>query len=105
MSPAAWAFLGVMVSQGVVLAGMFVQQRRTAAEVSQVNRAVNHQPDGSATLVQRVGAIETQLDDFKTETGVNREWEHKAFRALAKEVGCVLPPHPREADGTPEKRA
>lgn len=100
MSPAAWGFFGLMVTQGVVLVGILRQQRRTGHEVSQVNRAVNDQPVGVATLVERVGVIGDDVEQIKGETVAHREWERKVFIALAKEVGVELPRHPSDPDGT-----
>lgn len=89
ISEATWGFLGVLVANAVILAGLFVRSGRTSTAVGQINRAVNHQPEGSPTLVERVGRIET-------ETTAHRHWEHLAFNAIADEIGVELPPHPKE---------
>lgn len=96
VSAAAWSFLGVLVTQLVVLTGLFVQQRRQGHSVDQINRAVNHQPDEEPTLVQRVRNVEERTEELAKQTRTHRDWEHKAFAALAIHVGCHLPPHPKE---------
>jgi hypothetical protein len=89
LSDAGWGFLGIAITQLVIFAALFVRSGRTGREVSQINRAVNHQPDGSPTLVERVGRIED-------ETIAHRRWEHEAFSAIATEIGVTLPDHPKE---------
>lgn len=91
MSEGAWGFLGLLVAQSVALTALLINARRTRQDVKQVNRAVNHQPEGAPTLVERVGRIEK-------ETSAHRTWEHAAFHALARHVGCELPPSPEEID-------
>ena len=100
LSEAGWAFFGVVVVQFFALAGLYVQSRKTGTEVAQVNRAVNHQPEGSATLVQRVGSIEDEIASFKAETAEHRRWEHRLFRSMGNHVGFAVPAHPTEDDGT-----
>jgi hypothetical protein len=78
-----WAFSGIAVTQLVILCGMLLNARR----VKQVNRAVNHQPEGSLTLVERVVRIEH-------ETKAHRSWENQVFHLIAAELGVSLPSNP-----------
>lgn len=96
ISEATWAFLGVLVTNAVILAGLFIRQGKQARSVEQINRAVNHQPEGSATLVERVGTLEDLTDTIVDETRIHRSWEWNALGALAHHVGCVLPVEPEE---------
>jgi hypothetical protein len=80
-----WAFSGIAVTQLVILAGMLINGRR----VKQVNRAVNHQPEGSLTLVERVGRIER-------ETTAHRDWESEVFHLIAGQIGVTLPSNPKK---------
>jgi hypothetical protein len=100
VSEAGWAFLGIVVVQFFALAGLYVQSRKTSTGVAEVNRAVNHQPTGSATLVQRVGSSEDEIASFKAETAEHRRWEHRLFRSMGNHVGFTVPAHPTEDDGT-----
>lgn len=61
--------------------------RKTVRHAAQINRAVNHVPDGEPTLIERVVHLEAEVDQ-------HRRWERSAFGALAHHVGCELPPHP-----------
>jgi len=103
LSEAGWAFFGIVVVQFFALAGLYMQSRRTGTEVKQVNRAVNHQPEGSATLVQRVGSIEDEIASFKAETAEHRRWEHRLFQSMGSHVGFTVPPHPAKDDGTQQQ--
>lgn len=96
VSEATWAFLGVLITQAVIFAGLFVRSTRTGRDVAQINRAVNHQPDGSPTLVERVGRIEARTEVIESDTKAHRDWEHSAFSAIADQIGVALPPHPKE---------
>jgi len=98
MSDAGWAFLGVLSVQFVALAGLYVQSRKTGTQVTQVNRAVNHQPEGTATLVQRVGTIEKEIVSFKEETEKHRCWEYGVFQLMGEHVGFRVPVRPTEDD-------
>lgn len=89
LSDGSWGFMAALVANAVALLGVYVKQRRVGVEVTATNRAVNHTPAGSPTLVERVGSLETDAAD-------HRRWEHAAFAALATHVGCILPPHPQE---------
>lgn len=93
MSPAAWGFLGLLVTQVVILAGMMLNRRdakHTRSEVSQINRAVNHQPAAAPTLVQRVERIERTI-------AAHRQWEVDAITSIANHVGADIPPEPKDA--------
>lgn len=96
MSPAAWTFWGLVIpaflGNAVALTALFVRAGRTATEVAQVNRAVNHQPPGAPTLVERVEKLEVHRE----ETHEHWRWERRALAAIARNTGTVLPPHPRE---------
>jgi hypothetical protein len=93
LSDAGWGFLGVLVAQVVILAGLWFNWHRVRRDVVEINHAVNHRPEGAPTLVERVGIIEA-------ETLAHRTWEREAFTALSRHVGFVLPPYPEEWDGT-----
>ena len=91
MSAAAWTFGGVVVTNLVILVGMFRRQGKQGKTIDDVNRAVNHQPGNAPTLINRVMAVEATVDNFKIETQEHRDWEHRVFAALAHHVGFHLP--------------
>jgi hypothetical protein len=94
VSEATWGFLGVLVANAVILAGLFLRQGKQSYKVDQINKAVNHQPEGSPTLVERVGTVEQLAAELAEETAAHRTWEHKAFTAIAEQIGVTLPPLP-----------
>lgn len=87
ISDSAWGFWGLLVTQTCALVALLINARRTRRGVDQVNRAVNHQPEGMPTLVERVGRIET-------EAAAHRSWEAKVFDAIGSQLGIDLPPPP-----------
>lgn len=91
MSDQAWIFFGVVVTNLVIVVGMFRRQGKQTVSINEVNRAVNHQAFSSPTLIERVIAVEATVDDFKEETVAHRDWEHRVFAALAHHVGFLLP--------------
>jgi hypothetical protein len=98
ISEGTWAFLGVLLTNAVILIGLFVRQGRIASGVRDVNRAVNHQPEDHPTLIQRVASLEKA----SRIGGRHREWEHEALRVISIEIGCVLPDYPDECLDDPD---
>lgn len=96
VSDSTWTFLGVLITNVVILVGLFVRQGKQGTKVEQINRAVNHQPAGSPTLVDRVGAVEKLAADLASDTAVHRDWERQVFIAIADEIGVKLPPLPKK---------
>jgi hypothetical protein len=86
-----WGFFAAVVTNAVILIGLYVRQGKQRTVLDQVNRAVNHQPEGSPTLVERVVAVEERTEQLATETVAHRAWEHRVFAALAHHVGFNLP--------------
>lgn len=58
-------------------------------KVDQINTAVNHQPEGASTLVQRVQAIEAEAQ-------AHRRWEAAAMQLIGQQLGIAIPPPPEE---------
>ena len=90
ISEGTWAFLGVLVTQVVLLTALFVRQGRNKEGIDQINRAVNHSDPGDDTLVQRVKNVEQAVKTAQAHRG----WERDAFMKIAHHVGCILPPYP-----------
>jgi hypothetical protein len=90
ISDGTWAFLGVLVANGAMLAALFIRQGRARTSIEQINTAVNHQLAGTPTLVERVSDIEKAVATAQ----LHRGWERHAFTTLAHHVGCILPPYP-----------
>jgi hypothetical protein len=57
------------------------------AKLDQINTAVNHQPTGARTLVQRMIDVEQELR-------VHRAWEAQAMHTIAEHLGIPLDPPP-----------
>lgn len=93
MNHEAWVFAGVVAATTVPAWLAYLNGRRNRTDVIAINRAVNHRPEGSPTLVERVGIIET-------ETAAHRLWEKHAFTTIATQVGCTLPPYPDHSEET-----
>lgn len=89
LSDAAWGFLGLLVFHAAALIALLINSHRTRVSINDVNRAVNHQPVGSPTLVERVGSIER---DYAS----HRCWVQTSLRAVAAQVGTSLPPNPHQ---------
>jgi hypothetical protein len=90
ISEGTWAFLGVLVANAVLLFGLFYRQSGMRVAVDQINTAVNHQPEGDPTLIERVITLELQAQNGH----LHRDWEREAFQLLAHEVGAHLPEYP-----------
>jgi hypothetical protein len=88
ISEAGWGFLGVLTTQTVILIGLLINSHRTRRNSEQINRAVNHVPPGSPTLIARVVSVEK-----------NQDWQGDCIIAIAQHVGAHLPPKPDS--GTP----
>lgn len=58
-----------------------------SAKLDQINIAVNHQPAGARTLVQR-------LIDVEQEERVHRAWAAQAMHTIAEHLGIPLDPPP-----------
>lgn len=69
------------------MAGLETKLEAVDGKVDQINTAVNHVPEGSRTLVQRVTTIES-------ETRAHRAWETEVFRTIAAQIGCDIPEAP-----------
>ena len=92
ISEGTWAFLGVLVTNMVVLVGLFLRVNKQAKSVEQINRAVNHQGDEAPTLIERVVRVEARTEELAVETVKHRQWQARVFTALARHVGMTLPP-------------
>lgn len=82
---------GRLGSVSIELPGMKADLEAIKTEVGQINRAVNHQPDGASTLVQRVQTIER-------ETRQHRRWEAEAMQLIGNQLGIEIPPPPEPTD-------
>jgi hypothetical protein len=71
----------------VELPGMKTKLDALDEKVDQINTAVNHQPEGSSTLVQRVQTIESDQRD-------HRRWEGQVMALIADQLGIRIPPPP-----------
>lgn len=58
-------------------------------KVDQINTAVNHQPEGESTLVQRVQLIER-------DSKAHRRWEAEVMALIGAQLGIEIPPPPQE---------
>jgi hypothetical protein len=83
ISEAGWGFLGVLATQTVILVSLLINSHRTRRNSEQINRAVNHVPPGSPTLIARVVSVEK-----------NQDWQGECIVAIARHVGATLPPKP-----------
>ena len=75
------------LSSPVLLTVLMRRQAKDSKQITAVNNAVNHVPEGSFTLIQRVSRIEQ-------DTVVHREWVHGELTTVANQVGSSLPPRP-----------
>jgi hypothetical protein len=96
ISEGTWAFLGVFITNVVVLVGLFYRQGKQGRSVDQINRAVNHQSDDQPTLIERVVTVERRTEEIAEDTREHREWEYGVFSAIASHVGLKLPKHHRD---------
>ena len=92
ISEGTWAFLGVLITNAVLLVGLFYRQGKIASGVRDVNRAVNHQPSDHPTLIERVASLEVASENVQQHS----QWQHGALQAISVEIGCTLPPYPAE---------
>ena len=92
ISEGTWAFLGVLVTNMVVLVGLFLRVSKQSKSVEQINRAVNHQSEDAPTLIERVVKVESRTEELAWETSKHRQWQARVFTALARHVGMALPP-------------
>lgn len=65
-----------------------------STEVQSVGKAVNNVPEGSPTLVQRVGTLEEKVDDLHK----GHHWMIGALQVIGDQVGCKLVPPSNEED-------
>lgn len=65
---------------------------KVLAQVTEINKAVNSVPKGTAPMVQRVAALEIGHRSLLA----HQEWESKALRTVAQQLGVTLPPSPGE---------
>jgi hypothetical protein len=61
-------------------------------EVKQVNRAVNHVPNGTPSLIQRVMTLEQTVDEIAAYGKRHREWTVNALTLIADDTGITLTP-------------
>ena len=90
ISEGGWAFAGVLVTNMVVLVGLFRRVGKQAASVEQINRAVNHQGVGESTLIQRVVIVERRTEEIAAEATKYRQWEHQVLTGIARHVGFAI---------------
>lgn len=95
ISEGTWAFLGVLVTQIVLLCTLLIRQGKARQSIEQINTAVNHQGKDDAgndrpTLIHRMIDVEEAVKVAQT----HRSWEKEAFIKIAHHVGCILPPYP-----------
>lgn len=93
-SGGGWAFAAAVVAlitNVVILAGLYVRQGRQGRSVEQINRAVNHQEPGESTLIERVVTVERRTEEIARDTVDHRKWEHRVFGAIANHIGLTLP--------------
>jgi hypothetical protein len=55
--------------------------------IQQINRAVNHRPNGEPTLIQRVARLEQN-------SSLHAEWSAQVLVAVAEQVGVDIPARP-----------
>ena len=70
----------------------YVTTRKNRHDLKQINHAVNHVPAGSPTLIQRV----VQLEEHHARQKRHAEWEAQAICAIARQIGVILPEHPKD---------
>ncbi len=68
------------------LTGTWVAARNRKA-IQQINRAVNHRPNGEPTLIQRVVRLEQN-------SSLHAEWSAQVLVAVAEQVGVDIPARP-----------
>ena len=95
ISDGTWAFLGVCVTQIVLLATLLFRQGKARESIEQINTAVNHQGKDAQgkdrpTLIHRMIEVEEAVKVAHS----HRAWERESFIKLAHHVGCILPPYP-----------
>lgn len=73
----------------VALPGLKATVEAIDTKVDQINTAVNHQPEGESTLVQRVQAIER-------DSKAHRSWEAEVMHLIGAQLGIDIPPPPKE---------
>ena len=77
--PAVLSFaLGVLV---------LVRQKATHTTLKEIDRAVNNQPVGTPTIVQRVASIERHVR-------VHHQWQTECVSAISVQLGVRLPVPP-----------
>lgn len=69
---------------GAFLLGWLNLRRQVASthQITQINKAVNHQPSNAPTLISRVLKIEENMLD--------PQWLQESLATIAKQVGCQL---------------
>jgi hypothetical protein len=92
VSEGTWTFLGILVTNAVLLAGLFWRQKGMKLGIEQINTAVNHQEEGEPTLVERV----VRLEKAANASHLHRDWEREAFQTLARHVGAHLNEYPTD---------
>lgn len=74
----------------VALIGLFggaqwVQGRKAAKQLTQINKAVNHVGPDEPTLIQRTRNLETVV-------AANAAWTAESLHLIARQLGVDLPP-------------
>lgn len=88
MSPAAWGFGGILVTQVVVVVVTLLQRRTTQATYRAVNGV--DEENGEPRLIDQVRDARHRLDRLE----LMNEWKIVVLRQVAEQVGLRVPPLP-----------
>jgi tetrahydromethanopterin S-methyltransferase subunit G len=84
-------FRGRFRSASFDMPGLKAKVEAMDRKVDQINTAVNHQPIGAATLVQRVQQIEQHMRETSA-------WQTEVMVLLGKQLGVDIPPPPHQRE-------
>lgn len=92
ISPAAWGFYGVFVTQAVILVGMGLQHRTTKATYKAVNSV--DEENGEPRLIDQVRDARRRLVVLEA----MNEWKVGVLKQVAEQVGLRVPPLPESVE-------
>lgn len=92
ISPAAWGFCGVFVTQAVILVGMGLQRRTAKATYKAVNGV--DEENGEPRLIDQVRDARRRLVVLEA----MNEWKVGVLKQVAEQVGLRVPPLPESVE-------